>query len=418
MINPALRLLFACILTAGLPYSTAAAAQPEPPKFGKPGEMVFSAVVPLKKPKKTADRTEGGMDHVFFTLWIPAGLKSVRGIYHTPFNLDTVEKAQSRAMASHWGFALVGGNLMRVAKDEFASSLITGVRDLATQSGHAELNDVPFIFSSMSAGVGMCLGLAEQLPERTLACGLVCLEAGPESDRTRDVPMMSIFGERDGRQMEQLQELLPKRRSEWNASWAIATQWGRKHEWAQANNLLWPFFDEVIRQRLPLEPSGSAVKLRPCDPARVCLGDPQSWTDRAAAAAFHQDYKGDKSAACWLPSESVASVWQAFVVPKPLLRIVSPAPQGDGKALSIFAAGSEVYVSIECPPAFAGRTLALRDCTKPLLEAVVKNGKAELAVRGLTTGFHTLIATASDEAGKKELSRPVTILVSSPVKSE
>jgi hypothetical protein len=384
MINFDLRLFIACIFTAGLPYSTAAAAQPEPPKFGKPGELVFSAVVPLKKPKKTADRTEGGLDHVFFTLWIPDGLKSVRGIYHTPFNLDTVDKAQSRAMAAHWGFALVGGNLMRVAKDEFASSLITGVRDLATQSGHAELNEVPFIFSSMSAGVGMCLGLAE----------------------------------RDGRQMEQLQELLPKRRAEWNASWAIATQWGRKHEWGQANYLLWPFFDEVIRQRLPSEPGGSTVKLRPCDPAKVWLGNPQSWTKRTANTASHADYKGDKNAACWFPSESVASVWQAFVVPKPSLRIVSPASQGDGKALSIFAAGSEVNVTVECPPAFDGRTLALRDCTKPLAEALVKNGKVELAVKGLTTGFHTLIATVSDETGKKELSRPVTILVSSPVKSD
>ncbi|MEI6537451.1 MAG: hypothetical protein WCN98_19055, partial [Verrucomicrobiaceae bacterium] len=332
-------------------------------------------------------------------------------IYHTPFNLDTVEKAQSRAVTTHWGFALVGGNLMRVPKEEFAPSLLAGVRNLATQSGHPELNDAPFIFSSMSAGVGMCLGLVEQLPERTLACGLVCLEAGPESDRTRDVPMMTIFGERDGRQMEQLQELLPKRRAEWNASWAIATQWSRKHEWAQANNLLWPFFDEVIRQRLPSEPLGNTLTLRPCDPAKVWLGNPQSWTNRTATVGSHADYKGDKNAACWFPSEGVASAWQAFVVPKPLLRIVSPAPQGDGKPLSIYEPGAEVSVTVECAPAFNGRTLSLNDCTKTLAEALITNGKAELAVKKLTRGIHTLIASVSDEAGKKELSRPVVILV-------
>ena len=392
-------------------------AAPEMPRFGKPGEVIHYASVALKNPKKSADRAAGGANHTLFTLWIPEGLKTVRGIYHTPFNLETVEKENSRAMARHWGFALVGGNFMRVRKEEFGPSLLAGVRDLAAQSGHAELNNAPLIFSSMSAGVGMCVTLAEQLPERTLACGLVCLEVGPETERTRDVPMMSIFGERDGKQMPQHEALLPQRRAGFDASWAIIPQWGRKHEWAQANNLLWPFFDEVIRQRLPSDasPADGPVTLRRYDPARVWFGDPASWTGNAATVASAADYPGDKAAACWLPGEDVARVWQAFAVKKPLVRIVSPAPQGDGKPLAIFAPGTEVTVQVQYDAAFPAQRVALFDKAARLTEGDAKDGLCEFRVAGLAPGFHTLIARATSADAAAELSRPVTILIQSPV---
>ena len=226
---------------------------PAPLPFGKPGEVIYQTAIPLKQPKKSADRAEGGPNHVLFTLWIPEGLKTVRGIYHTPFNLDTVEKEQSRAMARNWGFALVRGNFMRVNKAEIGPAFVAGLAELAAKSGHPELAHAPLIFSSMSAGTGMCLALAEHLPDRTLACGLVALEVGPETLAVRDVPMLTLFGSKDGRQMPQLEALLPRRRAEFDPSWAIAVQWGRGHEWGQANNLLWPFFDEIIRQRFPAD---------------------------------------------------------------------------------------------------------------------------------------------------------------------
>ena len=387
----------------------AAASPPEMPRFGKPGEVIHYASVALPRPKKSTDRTEGGADHVFFTLWIPEGVKTVRGIYHTPFNLDTVEKEQSRAMARQWSFALVGGNFMRVRKEDFAPSLLAGVRDLAAQSGHAELNNAPLIFTSMSAGVGMCVTLAEQLPERTLACGLVCLGVAPETERTRDVPMMSIFGEKDGAQMAEHIERLPKTRAALGSSWAIIPQWGRRHEWALANNLLWPFFEEVIRQRYPADasPADGPVKLHRYDPARVWLGDPADWTTIAPL----DKYPGDKAAACWLPGEDVACVWRSFAVRKPLVRITGPAPQGAGKPLAVFAPGAEVTVQVECDATFPAQKIALYDRAARLAESEVKDGKCELRTSSLAPGFHTLIAHATHADTRVELSRPVTILV-------
>ncbi len=390
---------------------------PEPLKLGKPGDVIHQTVIRLKQPKKSADRTEGGPNHVLFTLWIPEKLKTVRGIYHTPFNLDTVEKEQSRAIARNWGFALVGGNFMRVGKDEMGPALVAGLADLAAKSGHTELTHAPLIFSSMSAGTGMCLALAEHLLERTIACGLVALEVGPQTPAVRDVPMLTIFGSKDGEQLPRLEALLPQRRAEFDPSWAIAVQWGRKHEWGQANNLLWPFFDEVIRRRFPADapPANGPVKLLRYDPARVWLADPATWKSRAATIAPAEKFAGEKSAACWLPGEDVARVWQAFVVEKPLVQITEPSTQGDTKPLAVFPSGADVSVKIEIGGAFVAQKILLFDRALRLGEAVAVSGKAELRAGPLAPGFHTLIAQATAADGRTELSRPVTILIQPPL---
>lgn len=274
------RFWFLLLLLCG-PSLPASAADPPPlATLGKPGETIYQTAVPLQKPKKSADRIDGGLNHVVFSLWLPEDERCIRGIYLMPFNITGVEQEQSRAMCRHWKFALVGSNFMRVDKAEFGPTLLAGLKDLADQSKHPEVAHAPLIAASMSAGVGMCVSLAEQLPERFLACGLACLEVGPETQRTAAVPMMSIFGERDGGQMRQHEELLPKRRTDLDSSWAITVQLNRKHEWGQSNNLFWPFFDEVIRQRLPADasPFDGPVKLRPVDPASVWYGNPATWT--------------------------------------------------------------------------------------------------------------------------------------------
>lgn len=403
-------------LTPPSPATPNSLAAPAPLKLGKPGEVIHQTAIKLQQPKKSLDRAEGGPNHVLFTLWIPEGLKTARGIYHTPFNLDTVEKEQSRAMARNWSFALVGGNFMRVNRTEMGPALIAGLADLAAKSGHGELTHAPLIFSSMSAGTGMCLALAEHLPERTLACGLVALEVGPETAAVRDVPMLTLFGSKDGQQMPKLEALLPKRRAEFIPSWAIAVQWARGHEWGQANNLLWPFFDEIIRQRYPTDasPASGPVTLRRYDPARVWLADPASWKSRVPTIAAVADYRAEKAAACWLPGEDVARVWQSFVVDRPLVQITEPASQGDKNPLAIFTPGREVTVQVQVSPAFVALKIVLHDRATRLAEAPVTAGKAELHTGPLAPGFHTLIAHAVNAEGAIELSRPVTILVQAP----
>ncbi len=409
--------LMMCVSTHSLPAADGARTEiPAAPAFnqlGKPGETIYQTAVPLKKPKKSADRIDGGLNHVVFSLWLPEGEACVRGIYLMPFNVTGVEQEQSRAMCRHWKFALVGSNFMRVDKTEFGPTLLAGLKDLAAQSKHPEVAHAPFITASMSAGVGMCVSLAEQLPERFIACGLVCLEVAPETNRTSGVPMLSIFGERDGRQMEQHEALLPLRRKELDSSWAITVQWNRKHEWGQSNNLLWPFFDEVIRQRLPADasPLAGPVELRPCDPNLTWYGDPSTWKTGAATIAAAADFKGDKSIACWFPGPQTAHAWQAFVVPKPLLKITTPESQGDKKPLAVYGPAEKFSVQVTADAKLSEGKLELHDGSTRIAEGELKNHQATIEVGPLPLGIHTLIARASGPEGALELARPVVVLV-------
>lgn len=399
--------------------NAAEVAQPEeaaPPPFkqlGKPGETIYQTAVPLKKPKKSMDRIDGGPNHVVYSLWLPEGVSVIRGIYLMPFNITGVEQEHSRAMCQQWKFALVGSNLMRVDKAEFGPSLLAGLKDLAAQSKHPEVAHAPLIAASMSAGVGMCVTLAEELPERFIACGLVCLEVAPETKRTSGVPMLSIFGERDGKQMELHEAKLPVARKELDSSWAITVQWNRKHEWGQSNNLLWPFFDEVIRQRLPADasPLAGPVELRPCDPSLTWYGDPTTWKSGVATIATAADYKGDKNAACWFPGPQTAHVWQSFVVPKPLLKITSPEPQGDKKPLQVYGPQDKVRVQIAADPKLPDGKVELYDGSVRIAEGESKNHQVTLEADPLPLGIHALIVRYKGSEGSVELSRPTTVLV-------
>lgn len=394
-----------CCGALGLPAS---AAETSPVRAD---DTIIRAEVPLKKPKKSDDRIDGGRDHVVFSMWLPEDVPSVRGVYLMPFNVTGVEQQHSRAVCRHWRFALVGSNFMRVDKAECGPALVAGLQDLAARSRHPEVAHAPLIAASMSAGVGMCVALAEQLPDRFLACGLVCLEVGPETNRTSAVPMMSVFGERDGRQMAQHQELLPRRRTDLDSSWAIAVQWGRKHEWGQANNLLWPFFDEVIRHRLSATaPADGPAKLRPVDSAAVWYGDPATWTEPTATIAPAGAYAAAGNAACWFPGPLTAHAWQAFVVPRPLVRIVSPSPQGDKQPLSTFDAGDRIPVSLAADAAVPDGRVELHDGDRLLAAGSLRDHRATLDIGPLPPGIHTLIARMAVPGGPVALSRPVVVL--------
>ena len=75
------------------------------------------------------------------------------------------------------------------------------------------------------------------MPERVIAIGPVCLEAGPQNEASMQIPILTIFGERDGKQYEKLMARLKDSRRQ-SARFGIAVQWQRKHEFAKANNLL------------------------------------------------------------------------------------------------------------------------------------------------------------------------------------
>ena len=361
----------------------------------------------LKTPRPRDPVLGGPRDKVAVSVWIPDGVKTVRGAMCDPFSKGDNVSAHWQALCRHWKFAYVQVDFDAVKKDEFVL-LTKGLEDLAKKTGHPELAHMPLCFTGMSRGGGMSMQLAELMPERTLASVPVCLEVGPGSEATRRIPVLTVFGEKDGSQMAKLLTRLPLERKQ-SAHYAIAVQWGKGHEFFRANNLSFVFLDDVIAVRLPKEIDGAKpVKLADIPLESGWLGDPATWgkDGRRPTISPWKDFKGEKEQACWLPTERSAAVWRAFVAGTNEVSIESPAGLGDKQKFSVQPAGQPIAVKVQVAAKLKPAKLILWDAHQRVAERTEAPWTFEVK---LTPGVHSLYATA-EEAGATRFSRPNTIV--------
>lgn len=365
--------------------------------------------LPLKRPRSREPVLGGSRDKVFFQVWIPAGVRTVRGAVCNPFSRDEAVSKHWQAACRRWHFAYLQTDFDAVKKEEF-TLLQTALAELARTTSHPEVEHLPFCWIGMSRGGGMSMQLAELMPERTIASVPVCLEVGPTSEAGRRIPVLTIFGEKDGKQMEILQSKLPIQRGQ-GARWAIAVQWGRKHEFALANNLAFVFFDEVIARRLPEEAATHGpVRLRDIPPEEGWLGDPATWgkDGRRPTMQSWKEFPGDRAHACWFPSQRVAAVWQAFVGGTREVAIREPAGLGDGRRFDLHAAARPITVQVTLPPEWKPEKVELWDADQRLAERTDGPWTFDAALK---PGIHALIATVRGPDKKVRTSRPHTIVV-------
>lgn len=367
--------------------------------------------LPLKTSRSRPSVLGGPQDRAEFTVWIPAGLKTVRGGICNPFSKMEDVSPHWQAACRHWGFAYVQADFDAVRKDEYML-LAAALKQAAIETGRAELASLPLCFLGMSRGGGMSMELAGLMPARTIASVPVCLEVGPSSPATRQIPILTVFGDKDGAQLERLLQKLPGERRE-EARWAVAVQWGRRHEFGQANNLSFVFLDDVIRTRLSYETDASLqADLKPYQLANGWLSGPIEWvknkpTLTAPPAAPYDRFDGDRSSSVWLPTARAASVWQAFVSASREVQIAEPAGLGDGQKFAIQPADRPLKVAAK----IAG--------DKPT-SVEVWNGNVQLTtisaepwrteVGPLKPGIHSIIVKAIGVDATRS-SRPHTIVV-------
>lgn len=388
-------------------------------------DRVYRIELPLAKARSREPVLGGSREKVFVQVWLPAGVRTFRGGICNPFSKEEKVSAHWQAACRHWRFAYVQTDFDAVRKEEFGL-LEKGLAELAKKSGQPELALLPMCFIGMSRGGGMSMQLSERLPGRTLASAPVCLEVGPQSQATRALPVLTVFGEKDGSQMKKLLEKLPKERS-LDARWGIAVQWGRKHEFAQANNLSFVFFDEVIRRRLPSTKNaespkdvGAPVRLSEIPLEEGWLGEIVEWeknSKEVGKPVVHpwKDYKGDRARACWFPSERVARVWQAFVSsPRPNpsagrdILMTEPSGLGDGQRFLLHSVKKPVSVKLSLGAKWSPDKVELWDAERRLETRSV--GPWNFEVR-LEPGIHSLYAIVYERGQPLRNSRPHTLIV-------
>jgi len=290
----------------------------------KPGELIFP---------------------VQYTIWIPPGVKTLRGVvvHQHGCGEGSCKSGQTGAFDLHWqalarrhDCALLApsyeqpqsANCQMWCDPRNGSSVAfqKGLKDLGEQCGHPELSRVPWALWGHSGGGHWAGGMVMLHPERVVAAwlrsGVPLFEANPDRLTIKPhklpaaalrVPMMCNPGTKEGvtvkdgrfaRVWPANEKFFQYVRSR-GGLLGVAVDPLSAHECGNQRYLAIPWLDACLAARLPGK-VGQPLKLMPTRSAWLAplLGE------KAVPAG---GYENDKSEAVWLPNKAIANLWQHYV---------------------------------------------------------------------------------------------------------
>lgn len=238
----------------------------------------------------TVESTRGARPEVQLRLYVPDGLKTVRGILlvGNPAygdGRDRADRPAYRTLAEETGFALVAtaylDRYMRSAAEIGENfnpwappggggdgrRLQEGLAQLAAASGHPELARAPVVFWGFSGGGQMAYEFNAWQPERTIAFaankgGFYTTELCSEA--ARRTPAVLIAGELDTpARRQRLAEVFADNQAA-GTNWTLLVEREKAHVEGAADDVLLPFFRAAIAARL--SPAGGPAELRDVSP--------------------------------------------------------------------------------------------------------------------------------------------------------
>jgi hypothetical protein len=286
---------------------------------------------------------------VTYTLWIPDGVKTIRGVIvhqHGAGRSATAAGATAaydlhwQALAKKWDCALLGpcyhvlndGTQIGPGEAElwydprrgsdkvYCNALVA----LGDKAGHPEIGSVPWCLWGHSGGAQWISQMTVMHPERVVAAwirsgGTTRFHSRhpewPEPELTEavySVPIMTNAGRRE------------KGSSSYNGSWigqtatfeeyrphgapvGIAPDPLTSHGCGDSRYLAIPFFDACLAMRLP-DKGATSQTLKPVDMSTAWLAD-----EFGEIAVPASEYKGDIKTSVWLPNATVAKAWMQYV---------------------------------------------------------------------------------------------------------
>jgi hypothetical protein len=321
---------------------------------------------------------------VTYTLWIPDGVKTLRGIIvhqHGAGTTASIEGATAaydlhwQALARKWDCALwassyhVLNELIDISpgaselwfdpRRGSEKTFLKALTDFAQKSGHTEIDQIPWALWGHSGG-GIWSDVMTTLhPDRVVA---VWMRSGstlmflthPEFVRPDvpaamyAIPMMTNPGIKekpkvDPNEPDQRTEV-EKMKGPWHGNIATFKEYRAKagligfapdpltgHECGDSRYLAISFLDACLSMRLP-DKGSKGQKLKPMDTSKAWLA-PLFGNEAKPAAEF----KGNANEAVWLPNEAVAKAWMEYVksgtvsdaTPPPAPFDIKVSPKGD-----------------------------------------------------------------------------------------
>jgi hypothetical protein len=264
-------------------------------------------------------------DHADYGIFVPATSSPLQGVLvlqhgctMEQFGITKPYDLQYRAFARKWKIAIVETalhgdcHIWKEPKSGSSLALLKVLKETALQTGHSELEDVPWLLWGHSAGGYWSLAMLRDYPERILA--IVCYSAAGDpqweySATAAKVPLLLRHaGVNDGtpeiRCPETAINTFNKLRA-MDAPVSIAYNEGQNHNFSYLRYMMIPFFEIALKQRLLINES---TDLQDIDRNATWLGDTLS-----LEIFKESDYSGDKNGMCLFPDELTARNWQEFV---------------------------------------------------------------------------------------------------------
>lgn len=282
---------------------------------------------------------------VKYTVWIPEELETVRGVivHQHGCGEGSCKSGLTGAFDLHWqalakkhDCALMGPSYEQPQdadcqmwcdpRNGSGAAFIKSLTDLGKMSGHPELATVPWALWGHSGGGHWAGGMALLHPDRVAAAwlrsGVPLIELNESRpsikthiipDAALGVPIMCNPGTKEGVTVKD-----GRFAGVWPANEAFFTEMRRQgsligiavdpltaHECGNQRYLAIPWLDHCLSVRLSSE-VGAPLNAMPTDAHWLAplLGE------KAQPAS---EYSGDKKTAIWLPGESIAKTWMAYV---------------------------------------------------------------------------------------------------------
>jgi hypothetical protein len=338
----------------------------------------------------------------------------VVGPYSSGDSRDYHQQVWYREFLNLHGFAFLG------AKDFYLHDykvLQNALKQLAADSKHPELVNVPYSATGFSAGGGTARRLLMADPDKLIAAVIVGstlkLNGKPMAAHLR-TPVCVINGDLEHEQGEAggmaraLEPVLAEYRPK-GALWGWMAVHSVGHEFAGQEVLAMPILDAAVRLRYPADGNvrKGPVKLKPVDLESGWVADNTSWKKGLTIIAPAKEFKGEVAKSSWLLNEDVAFIYRAYATHDWQLKITSPSNMSAKS--EVFDAGSAVTIKVD-DSKFAGwKKLELYDGATKVGELAER--AARFTVKDLKAGYHAFSVLGTDAKGNIRPSNPVLVVV-------
>ncbi len=331
-------LVFLALLIATLPATVLAQ--------NGPYDVFPEAKPPYYRVRYPASQKTGELRFaVNYTIWIPKGVKRLRGVvvHQHGCGEGSCKSGLTGAYDLHWqalakkhGCALLAPSyeqpngtdcqLWCDPRNGSADAFQRCLTDLGKQSGHPELASVPWAMWGHSGGGHWAGGMVMLYPKRVAAAwlrsGVPLLQPNPDRPNIKPyalpeaalrVPIMCNPGTKEGVTVKTgrfarvwpANEVFFKHVRGNGGLIGVAVDPLSSHECGNQRYMAIPWLDACLSARLP-QTAGQPLRLMPTDDAH--LTEPTG--SKAVPAS---QYKGDPLNAAWLPNAAIARSWTQYV---------------------------------------------------------------------------------------------------------